>query len=86
MARKQKRDLRWLVNGIRGVFRAAFGVDRAGFQDVYDRMEKCLRCVERTGRLDRMPHTEGQRCRICGCVLTYKVLSKKQRCPLNKWL
>jgi recombinational DNA repair protein RecR len=49
---------------------------KARMKTVIERLETCLKCEKLT---------ENERCAICGCHLTAKLMLVGEKCPINKW-
>ena len=55
------------------------------------RAEECKKCPEAgVGKFeiilkDEVEEIQGLKCDACGCPLSAKLRSKKEKCPLKKW-
>lgn len=70
-----KRNLKWLVGGIKGLFQVALGINYVKFEVLVSRIHQCGTC----------DHIKDEKCDLCGCTLTYKLLLKDQHCPIDIW-
>jgi hypothetical protein len=57
----------------------------------YNRAKICSNCPSnKKGNIlvfleDKLKHIEGNYCDLCGCPLSPKLRSKKEKCDANKW-
>lgn len=72
---KIKRNFKWFLKGIIGLFQVAFKINIAEHYEVHIRSLTCLSCH----------HKKEGVCSICGCTIVFKILLKNQSCPKDFW-
>jgi hypothetical protein len=72
-----------ILDGAKGLAKAAFRIDRADPQHVQERNALCQACPE--ARKCSKNATRKCFCGVCDCFLPAKLRIKSEKCPLDKW-
>ena len=77
----EKRGLRWLAKGAKGLAKAALGLDPTPPGLLIERQGICNACPEKTEAIGGIT----TKCKQCGCALPAKQRVNSEQCPIGKW-